>query len=399
MKFGIIREGKIPIDKRAVFSPSELARFRDAYPQATFKVEPSEHRVFEDEEYANLGFEVTSDMSDCDVLLGVKEVPVEQLIEGKTYCFFSHTIKKQPHNQKLMKACIEKNITLIDHETMVDENGKRLIGFGRYAGIVGAYKTFRGFGLKYELYSLPKINRSHNQQKLIELLKKLILPPIKVVLTGKGKVGMGAREMLVGMKMKEVSVEQFLNMDFDVPVFVQIDVEDYYKRIDGSQGSRDDFKQYPELYESDFGKFSKVADIVIMGHFYKNGSPYILTREMLNDPLNQIKIVGDVTCDVGGPVACSLRVSTIEDSFYGYYPRTNEEVHVDHPAAVVVMAVDNLPCELSNDSTDGFGAVFLEKIVPAFFDGDKDNILERATICKNEKLMPRFQYLEDYAQK
>ncbi len=298
-----------------------------------------------------------------------------------------------------MKACIEKNITLIDHETMVDENGKRLIGFGRYAGIVGAYKTFRGFGLKYELYTLPKINRSHNQQKLIELLKKLILPPIKVVLTGKGKVGMGAREMLVGMKMKEVSVEQFLNMDFDVPVFVQIDVEDYYKRIDGSQGSRDDFKQYPELYESDFGKFSKVADIVIMGHFYKNGSPYILTREMLNDPLNQIKIVGDVTCDVGGPVACSLRVSTIEDSFYGYYPRTNEEVHVDHPAAVVVMAVDNLPCELSNDSTDGFGAVFLEKIIPAFFDGDKDNILERATICKNEKLMPRFQYLEDYAQK
>ncbi len=399
MKFGIIREGKIPIDKRAVFSPSELARFRDAYPQATFKVETSKHQVFEDEEYANLGFEVTSDMSDCDVLLGVKEVPVEQLIEGKTYCFFSHTIKKQPHNQKLMKACIEKNITLIDHETMVDENGKRLIGFGRYAGIVGAYKTFRGFGLKYELYSLPKINRSHNQQKLIELLKKLILPPIKVVLTGKGKVGMGAREMLVGMKMKEVSVEQFLNMDFDVPVFVQIDVEDYYKRIDGSQGSRDDFKQYPELYESDFGKFSKVADIVIMGHFYKNGSPYILTREMLNDPLNQIKIVGDVTCDIEGPVACSLRVSTIEDSFYGYYPRTNEEVHVDHPAAVVVMAVDNLPCELSNDSTDGFGAVFLEKIIPAFFDGDKDNILERATICKNEKLMPRFQYLEDYAQK
>ncbi len=398
MKFGIIREGKTPPDKRVVFSPQELLKVKNTYPNASFKIESSPIRVFADEEYAALGFEISEDMTDCDVLFGVKEVPVSQLIPDKTYFFFSHTIKKQPYNKKLLQACLEKNIRLIDHETLVDENGHRLIGFGRYAGIVGAYNAFRAFGIKYELFNLKKAEELKSQKDLIERLNRNYLPPIKVVLTGKGKVGYGAKEMLDGMKMKQVSVEQFLTKEFDEPVFVHIDVEDYYRRIDGSKGSKSDFKENPTAYESDFEKFSKTADILITGHFYKDGSPEILTNEMLNSAYNAIKVVADVSCDINGPIACTIRPSTIADPIYGYYPREKKEVPVDHPAAIVVMAVDNLPCELPKDASEGFGEIFIEKIVPAFFNNDKDDILKRATICENGKLTASFSYLEDYVK-
>src|SRR5690554_2855445 len=301
MKFGIIREGKIPADKRVVFSPQALLAFKNNYPQATFTVQSSAIRTFTDDEYRSLGFEVSDNLDDCDVLFGVKEVPVDDLLPNKTYFFFSHTIKKQPYNKKLLQTCLERNIRLIDHETLVDANGSRLIGFGKYAGIVGAYNTLRAFGIKYDLFQLKKAEELRTQKDLIERLQRPYIPHIKVVLTGTGKVGMGAKEILDGMKMKQVSVEQFLNKEFDEPVYVQIDYSEYYRRKDGSESSKDDFKAHPELYESDFEKFAKVADIFIAGHFYKEGSPKILTKEMLNSAHNNIKVIGDVSCDINGP--------------------------------------------------------------------------------------------------
>lgn len=396
MKFGLIREGKNPPDKRVVFSPKKLLEFKQHYPNASFKIQTSDIRTFTDDEYSRLGFEISDDMTDCDILLGVKEVPVEMLIENKTYFFFSHTIKKQVSNKKLLQACLKKNIRLIDHETLVDHAGHRLIGFGRYAGIVGAYNTLRAFGLKYELFNLRKAEKLNSQADLINNLKKEFFPPIKIVLTGKGKVGMGAREVLKGMNIKEVDISNFLNKEFDEPVFVQIDVQDYYKKIDGSEGNKEDFKVNPHLYESNFERFAKVAELYIAGHFYKDGNPKILTQNMLNSAQNKIQVVGDISCDIDGPIDSTLRASTIEKPFYGYYPRLNEEVAVDHPAAVVVMAVDNLPCELPKDASEGFGDMFLEKIIPAFFNKDKEGILQNATICENGKLTPKFDYLQDY---
>lgn len=398
MKFGIIREGKVPPDKRVVFSPSALEVFRNQFPEAEFKVQTSPIRIFKDEEYEAKGFEVTEDLTDCDVLFGVKEVPLENLIPNKTYFFFSHTIKKQPYNKKLLQACLEKNIRLIDHETLVDNNGVRLIGFGRYAGIVGAYNAFRAFGIKYELFNLTKAEQLKSKEELIERLNKPYMPPIKIVLTGTGKVGMGSKEILDAMKMKCVSIDQFLNNEFDEPVYVHLDVEHYYKRIDGAPSDKMDFIKNPDAYESDFAKFANVADIVIAGHFYKAGSPKILTKEMLNDPFNMVKVIADISCDIDGPIDATLRASTIEDPIYGYYPRENKEVHYDHPGAIVVMAVDNLPCELPKDASEGFGEMFLKAVVPAFFNEDKDEILKRATICENGKLTPRFEYLEDYVK-
>jgi len=398
MKFGIIKERKSPPDKRVVFTPAELAELNNKYPEARVKVESSDIRIFTDTEYEAKGIEVSGNMTDCDVLLGVKEVPVDALIPDKKYFFFSHTIKKQPHNQKLLQAILDKNIDLFDHETIVDENYKRLIGFGRYAGNVGTYNGFRAFGLKFELYNLPKAESLQDKEALIARLRRLILPPVKIVLTGRGKVGMGAKEILDAMKIKEVSVENYLTKNYSEPVYVQIDVLDYNRRKDGQVLTNNDFYTHPFEYVSNFERFTKVSDIFIAGHFYGNNAPAILTREMLNAHDNKIKVVADISCDVDGPVASTLRASTIAEPFYGYHPFENKEVDIHHPAAIVVMAVDNLPCELPRDASQGFGEMFMGHVIPAFFNGDKDGILERAQITRSGRLMPRFQYLEGYVK-
>lgn len=396
MKFGLIKERKNPPDRRVVFTPEEVARLKEQYPEAEVKVESSDIRVFPDEQYRNLGIEVTQDVSDCEVLFGVKEVPVEALIPNKKYFFFSHTIKKQVHNRKLLKAILEKNIDLYDHETIVDANHKRLIGFGRYAGIVGAYNGLRAFGLKFELYSIPKAETLHGKDELIAKLRRQVLPPIKIVLTGHGKVAMGAKEILDGMKIKEVSPENFLSKVYSEPVYTQIDVTDYYQRKDGQEATKADFYANPTEYTSHFERFSKVADIFMAGHFYGNDGPEILSREMLNAPDNKIKVVADISCDVDGPIACTIKASTIADPLFGYLPSEHKEVPYTHPGAIVVMSVDNLPCELPKDASEGFGEMFMKHVIPAFFNGDKDGILERAKITENGKLTPRFAYLQDY---
>lgn len=396
MKFGLIKERKNPPDRRVVFSPEELIRVKSLYPQANFEVESSDIRVFSDDEYRKEGINVDTDLTDCDVLIGVKEVPVADLLPNKTYFFFSHTIKKQPYNRKLLQACLEKNITLVDHETIVDSNDKRLIGFGRYAGIVGAYNGFRAFGIKFDLFTIPKAETLKDQAALVERLRRQFLPPIKIVLTGHGKVGMGAKEILDAMKVKQVSVEDYLTKKYDVPVYTQIDVLDYNKRKDGQVINNRDFYKNPQEYISDFERFTKVSDVYFAGHFHGNGAPDILTQGMLKAPDCKLKVVADISCDVAGPVACTLRASTIADPFYGYLPSAHKEVHYDHPAAIVVMAVDNLPCELPKDASEGFGEMFLEHVIPALYNNDADGILERATICKNGQLTDRFKYLQDY---
>ena len=396
MKFGLITERKNPPDRRVVFSPSELLQFKNNFPEADIKIESSNVRVFLDQEYSDLGFEVSQNMTDCDVLIGVKEVPIAHLIPNKKYFFFSHTIKKQTFNRKLLVACLEKNIELYDHETIVDNSNKRLIGFGRYAGIVGAYNGIRAFGIKYELFNLAKAETLKDQNALTERLKRNVLPNIKIVLTGHGKVGLGAKEMLDKMKLKEVSIPDYLTKIYDKPVYTHLDIEDYNKRIDGKPFDRTDFLANPHLYTSNFERFSEVSDIFMAGHFYGNGAPVILTREMLASAKNNIKVVADISCDVLGPIACTIRSSTIASPPYGYYPFENKEVDFMHPAAIVVMAVDNLPCELPKDASEGFGEMFLEHVIPAFYNDDKDGILARAKMTENGKLTPRFQYLQDF---
>jgi alanine dehydrogenase len=396
MKFGILKERKSPPDRRVVFSPDELLRIKERYQDAFIQVESSDIRIFTDAQYSDRGIEVSDNISGCDVLFGVKEVPVDFLIPDKSYFFFSHTIKEQPYNRQLLQAILEKNIDLYDHETIVNASDRRLIGFGRYAGIVGAYNTIRAFGIKFGLFKLAKAETLSGKEELINHLKRLVLPPLKFVITGTGKVGGGIKEILDAMKIKEVSVENYLTKNYAQPVYTQIDVLGYNKRIDGKVLDCSDFYTNPTEYVTDFERFTKVSDIVITGHFHGNGAPDVLTREMLQSKDCKVKVVGDVSCDINGPIACTLRSSTIAEPFYGYLPSEHKEVDVFHPAAVVVMAVDNLPCELPKDASEGFGAMFMEHVIPAFFNDDKDGVLARAKVTEKGKLTPRFSYLQDF---
>jgi alanine dehydrogenase len=396
MHFGIITERKNPPDRRVVFSPNDLLILKNQYAELEITVESSGVRIFTDEEYKNAGIDVSEDLSACDVLFGVKEVPVDALIPNKSYFIFSHTIKKQPHNRKLLQAILDKKIDLYDHETIVDQDNRRLIGFGKYAGMVGVYNGIRAFGIKFELFKLPKAETLSGKDALIMQLKRITLPPLKFVITGTGKVGSGALEILKAIKVKEVTIDNYLTKNYTQSVFVQLDALEYNKRIDGQLLDFTDFTEHPEAYTSDFEKFTKVSDVYIAGHFYGNNAPIILTQEMLNAKDCKIRVVADVSCDVGGPIACTLRSSTIAEPLYGYLPSENKEVDIFHPAAIVVMAVDNLPCEIPKDSSEGFGEQFRNYVIPAFFNGDKDGILKRAKITENGKLTERFSYLQDY---
>ena len=397
MKFGIIKERKNPPDRRVVFSPKKLRELQEKFPTAKIEVESSNIRVFTDEEYTKENIQVSKDMTVCDVLLGVKEVPVDALIPNKKYFFFSHTIKKQPYNRNLLKAILDKNIELYDHETITKENGMRLIGFGRYAGIVGAYNGFRAIGLTTKSFQLPKAETLDSKKELIKELQKITLSnKFKILLTGNGKVAYGAKEMLDAMNIKQVSVHEYLSNTFNEVVYCMIDVLDYNKRKDGQKIDNLDFYNHPETYESNFMRFAEVTDFFIAGHFFGDDSPYLFTREDAKKQNFKIKYVADISCDIDGPVASTIRPSTITEPIYGYHPKKEKEVNYTDKDAIVVMAVDNLPCELPKDASEGFGEMFLENVIPAFFNNDKDGVLARAKMTENGKLTERFSYLQDY---
>ena len=396
MKFGIIKERKSPPDKRVVFSPEKLQELQKQYPQAEIAVESSDIRVFSDQAYHNAGYSVTDTLEDCDVLLGVKEVPTEYLIPNKKYFFFSHTIKKQPYNRKLLQAVLQKNIELYDHETIIKENGARLIGFGRYAGLVGAYNGFRALGLKEGTFTLPKVESLPDLEAVKQALDNIEIPTIKILLSGTGKVANGAKEILDHLKIKQVSDALYLTSKFSEPVYCIVDVMEYSKRKDGKVGDKFEFYKDPTGYESNFMPYAKETDFFIAGHFYGDGAPFLFTKEDAKKEDFAIKYVADISCDIDGPVACTLRASTIADPIYGYNPKTESEVPYTDPDAIVVMAVDNLPCELPKDASEGFGTMFLEHVIPAFYNNDKDGILARAKMTENGRLTKRFSYLQKY---
>ncbi|NRD24601.1 alanine dehydrogenase [Winogradskyella litoriviva] len=396
MTFAIIKERKNPPDRRVVFSPQHLAEARAQFPEATFIVESSDIRIFPDEAYAKLGFEVLDDVSHADVMIGVKEVPIENLIPNKKYFYFSHTIKKQPYNRKLLVAMLEKNIEMFDHETIIKNNGARLIGFGRYAGLVGAYNGFRALGLRDGLFTLPKVETLADLEALKAELDKITLPNIKILLTGTGKVAYGAKEILDHLGIKQISDALYLTSQFTEPVYVMADVMEYAKRIDGKVGDRFKFYNDPTGYESNFMPYAKETDYFIAGHFYGNNAPYLFTREDAKHPDFRINLVADISCDIDGPVASTIRPSTIADPFYGYDAQTEKEVAFNAEHVITVMAVDNLPCELPKDASEGFGETFLKYVIPAFFNNDEDEVLKRAKITEKGKLTKRFSYLQDY---
>ena len=398
INIGIIREGKTPPDFRVPLSPEQCKILQDSYPNVVVTIQNSPIRCFSDTAYREQGLTVQEDLSHCDILLGVKEVPKEQLISNKTYLFFSHTIKKQPYNRALLQEILNKKIRLVDYEVLKDAQNKRIIGFGRYAGIVGAYNAFLTLGLQQKTYTLKAAHLCNDRKEVEQELQKVQLPNnFRCVLTGFGKVGHGAREIVELLPIKEVSPEAYLQQTFDYPVFTHLDTADYYKRAADAGFDKSEFYANPERYESAFAAYAENSDVYIPCHFWSSKSPLILTQEMLQSAKNRIKLVADISCDIAGPVASTIRPSKIGDSFYGYDPQTGTEVPFDQHGAIAVMAVDNLPCELPKDASIDFGKQLLSNVFPALLAADPDQIIYRGTQTTFEgQLNDPFLYLQDY---
>ena len=398
MKIALLREGKIPADKRVALSPKQCLEVLNQYPGLVLVVQPSPIRKFTDQDYLDLGIVLQEDLSDCDVLIGVKEVPKKDLIPHKTYFYFSHTIKEQPYNKSLLLKMLSLNIRMIDYEVLTNEKSKRLIGFGRYAGIVGCYNGFLAYGKGTSSFSLKPAHLCEDRKEMEIELRKIQLEPIKIILTGSGRVGHGILELINIIGIRQVSPNEFLNKSFDEPVFVHLNTLDYNKRIDGSASSKSDFYTNPGSYQSDFLKFAKIAEMFIAGHYYAAGSPFLFTREDAKSKEFKIRTVADVSCDINGPIACTIQPSTIQNPIYGYNPLTELIDDYAKPDVIAVMAVDNLPCELPKDSSIDFGAELIKHILPCLLSTDPHKVIERATICENGKLTEQFSYLESYAK-
>jgi alanine dehydrogenase len=396
MKLGVIREGKVPVDRRVVLLPKQCKRIEALYPNVKVFVQSSVVRCIKDEEYEAEGIPVLENMDECDVLVGVKEVPIKDLIPNKTYLFFSHTIKKQEANRKLLQAILAKNIRLIDYECLVDADDERIIAFGRYAGIIGTYHAFRTWGLKYKRYELHRAIDCKDYQELLQELKKVKLSPIKIALTGRGRSGKGALEIIKALNIRQVDTKEYLEKEFNEPVFVHLASSDYYKPKN-AKIPFEVFYENPEFFDGNFLPFAEKTDLFISTHFWHPKAEPLFKLTDIQKPEFRIRIITDITCDIGGSIPTTIRASTIADPLYDINPQTlQEERAFSRPENITVMAVDNLPTELPFSASEDFGNQFIEKVLPHFFNNDAEKILEKATIAQNGQLTPRFAYLQDY---
>jgi len=397
MKIGLTKEGKIPVDHRVPLTPAQAREVMYKYPGTVVVAQSSDVRAFKDDEYRAAGVQVVDSLEDCDVIMGVKEVPIPMLIEGKTYFFFSHTIKEQAQNRKLLQAVLTKNIRLIDYEPLKDEAGKRVIAFGRWAGIVGAYNGLWTYGKRYNLFHLRRAHECFDVVDLKSELAKVKLPKMKIVLTGGGRVAKGAMEILLGAGVRKVSPAAFLEERFDEAVFTQLNTHDYNKRIDGQPFQRADFYANPELYESDFVKYAFQADLLLACAFWDPAAPVLFHREDILDGHFNMKVIADITCDIDGSIPTTKRSSTIADPIYDYNPTDDRiEPALTDEANITVMAIDNLPCELPRDSSESFGRDMIDNVLPNLLGEDPNGMIRKATIAADGQLTEPFRYLQGY---
>ncbi|MGI4886365.1 MAG: NAD(P)-dependent oxidoreductase [Janthinobacterium lividum] len=400
LKIGLLREGKTPPDRRVPLTPKKCAEAQATFPGLQIVVQSSPLRSYADQEYRDLGLDVRDDVADCDVLLGVKEVPVAQLLPGQTYLFFSHTIKEQPANQALLRAALDRGITLIDYELITNARGERVVAFGRYAGIVGAYNGLLTYGRKHGLFALKPAHACVDLDDMQEeYFKVKALPPIKIAVTGTGRVAQGALEVLDRVGIRRVSVYDYLYHDFREPVYAQLGSGDYNRRRDGRVWDTPDFHRHPEAYESTFGLFAPVTDLLIACAFWHPAAPRLFELADTRGPNFRINTIADVTCDVNGSVPVTQRNTSIPAPAFDYDPATGALAPpYAGPQNITVMAVDNLPCELPRNASRDFGRQLLDHVFPQFFNGDAGGVLARATIAQGGELTERFGYLAEYAE-
>lgn len=388
----------MPPDARTPLTPKQCREVMEQFPVQVV-AEPSNVRSFTDTEYRSEGVELTTDLTDCEVLMGVKEVPIDQLIPEKTYLFFSHTVKKQPYNRRLLQAILEKRIRLIDYEKLTDAMGDRLIAFGFYAGLVGAHNAIWTYARRTGTFSLPRMKDCHDYAEVKQAYAKTKLPPLRIVLTGGGRVAAGAIRNLHDLGIQQVSPPDFLQKDFDKPVFTQLFAQDYVQHREGPRiFNKKHFYAHGEEYISVFEPYARRADIFINAIYYDQRAPRFFTLSDMARPGFKIGVVADVSCDIGADASMpvTLRPSTIADPVYGVNRQTGAECAPFQPDAVDVMAIDNLPSELPRDASEFFGQQLIDNILPELLLKENSAVIERAVITENGQLTPQYQYLSDY---
>ncbi len=398
MKIGILRETKTPPDKRVPLTPGQCRELMDKYPELEIVVRPCNNRAFTDQEYKEAGIPLSDDLSDRDLLLGVKEVEISTLTNNKTYLFFSHTAKKQAHNRDLLKAILKKNITLIDYEYLTKDDKTRVVAFGRWAGIVGAYNALLSYGKRSRMFNLKPAWQCRDKEEIFSELKKVKTENIRILITGGGRVASGAIETLENAGIRKMEPEKFIHYKNKEAVFTQIDPRHYVQHKKGKDFKLEHFFHYPEEYESAFLPYTRITDILIACHYWDPRSPVFMTRDDMKRDDFRIRIIADISCDIDGPIPSTLRASTIEDPVYGYDPQQEEESDPWLPNNITVMAVDNLPGELPRDASCDFGRKLLDEVMPYLLKIKESDIILNATIANEGRLTEKFNYLKDFVE-
>ncbi len=398
LRVGILRETKNPPDRRVPLTPPQIVALEELYPNVEFFVQPSDYRCYSNEEYEYLDIPLKEDLRDCDILMGVKEVDKRTFLAGKTYLFFAHVAKKQSHNLDMFKSMAENKLSFIDFEYLTTDKGQRVVAFGRHAGIVGAYNGLRARDIKTNKFKLKPAYQCHDLDEMWAGLKLIELKPgLKILVTGDGRVSHGAMETLAVANVEQVSPEDYLTREFDVPVFCQIGPEYYTRHKNGLDFDFSHFTKFPQEYESTFMPYAKMTDILITGHFWDPRSPIFFSKDDMKKPDFRISIIADISCDVNGPIPSTTRATTISDPFYSFNPFLEaEEPAFSKQTNITVMSIDNLPGELPRDASHEFGKMLMSNVLHDLMSEIASPMIERATILRDGKLTDRYGYLNDY---
>jgi saccharopine dehydrogenase (NAD+, L-lysine forming) len=393
---GLIKEGKIPADNRVALIPLQCKWIQKNFSGVRIVAQASAGRCFSDAEYMAAGVNVVNDISGCDILLGIKEVPVHDLIAGKTYLFFSHTRKKQPYNQKLLQAIIKKKITLIDYECMEHEDGQRIIGFGFFAGVVGAHNGLMAYGKRTGLYNLERVYKQKSFRQLIHTYFGLRLPNVKIAITGSGRVAHGILEIMNLVGIHEVEPDDYLKRRFAYPVYTQLKGADLYKNKITGKYNREDFHAQPANYVCTFLPYAQQTDILMNGVYWDKTIPRLFEKEDIGKEDFIIQTIADITDDADGSVPVNMGDQTIENPVYGVNKITLQKTEPYIKDSIDVMAVGNLPNELPRDASRYFGEQLIKYILEDIVKNGSE-IITRATITKAGTLTPPFSFLQGYA--
>ena len=400
MKIGLLKETKSPVDNRVALTPVQVAKLNKEYPDSEIVVQSSDIRAFSDDEYREAGVKVVEDMSDCDVLFGIKEAKISTLIPHKHYIFFGHIAKMQEYNRPLLKAFLNKDITFTDYEYLVDDNNIRLCAFGWWAGVVGVYYTLRGYGLKTGTFNLPKPDIKFTLEQLIKNLQDIELPKVKLLVTGAGRVSQGAQHVLENIGAVRIDKNGYLNdAEVSTLTYTVADADLLVKRKDGTDFSWNNFIKKPHEYESDFMRWASHTDILICAHFWAPDAPVYLNADDLRSSNNRIRMIGDVTCDIMGSIKSTIRPATHAEPYYDYNPLTEQEEPLfGNKDNITVEAVDTCPNALPKDASEFFGSMLIPHVFKPLLRGEESQVISRATIVEEGHLSSRFSYLADFAK-